>query len=206
MMPDIDLILFDVGGVLGTDGWDRHQRASAVENFALEKDQFESRHQDAISWWEEGRMTMAEYLDATVFYQPRPFTREAFSAFMFAQSKPCPEMIALARALAKAGTRHLMTLNNEPAELNQHRIEIFALRDIFSAFFSSCYLGVRKPTPLIYRRALSIAQADPSRTVFIDDREQNLTPAQSLGIHTIQATTAADVQRQLATLNVTFPL
>ena len=125
---------------------------------------------------------------------------------MFAQSQPHLEMIALARSVAKAGTYRLMTLNNEPAELNQYRIETFALRDIFNAFFSSCYLGVRKPTPLIYRRALSIAQADPSRTVFIDDREQNLTPAQALGVHTILATTADDVQQRLAALHVTFPL
>ena len=46
------------------------------------QEQFEARHQDAIGWWEEGRMTMSDYLDATVFYQDRPFTQDAFSALL----------------------------------------------------------------------------------------------------------------------------
>ena len=202
-MADIHLVLFDVGGVLGTNGWGRHQRAHAVERFSLDRDDFEDRHGRIIAQWEAAQISMDDYLDRTIFYRPRPFSPEEFRAFMFAQSQPHPEMIALARSLAQNGNR-LMTLNNEPFELNQHRIETFGLVDIFSAFLSSCYLGARKPDPIIYQRALSIAQVEAPHVVFIDDRPENLHPAQQLGMRTILATSASEVQRQLEQLPLTL--
>ena len=50
------------------------------------------------------------------------------------------------------------TLNNESCELNEHRIKKFKLRELFSIFFTSCYLGVRKPDEKIYQLALGITQ------------------------------------------------
>ena len=41
---------------------------------------------------------------------------------MLAQSAPFPDTIDLARALARSGRYRLMTINNESAELNQHRL------------------------------------------------------------------------------------
>ena len=84
-----------------------------------------------------------------------------------------------------------MTINNESAELNQHRLERFGLRDIFIAFFSSCWVGVLKPARRIYEVALAMSQADPAASVFIDDRERNLEPARPLGMRTIRFTDAA---------------
>ena len=81
-----------------------------------------------------------------------------------------------------------MTLNNESAELNRYRIDHFGLRGLFDAFLTSCWLDVRKPTHNIYQRALGIAQADPSASLFVDDREQNLAPARALGMRTIPFT------------------
>ena len=104
---------------------------------------------------------------------------------MFAQSQPWPESIALARELASTRTVHLATLNNEGEELNEYRIRLFGLHEIFPTFFTSCWLGARKPMREIYHRVLGMTQADPKRTVFIDDRLQNLTPAAALGMKTI---------------------
>ena len=194
---DITHVFFDIGGVLGTNGWDREQRARAAERFELDPE-FERRHQEMIGDWEAGRITLDEYLETSVFYGPRSFTKEDFAAFMLAQSEPFPESIAIARSLAAVGRVRLMTLNNEPAELNAHRIELFGLRGIFSAFLSSCWLGARKPLRLIFERARGVAQADPARTLFIDDREQNLVPARALGFQVLLFEEAAELERQLA--------
>lgn len=43
----------------------------------------------------------------------------------------------------------------------------FGLGTLFSAFFSSCYLGVRKPDPRIYQIALDVMQADPAASVSV---------------------------------------
>jgi len=191
-------LFFDVGGVLGSNGWDREQRAAAARRFELEAGELEEMHSEAVAMMELGRTTLDEYLKTAVFYRPRSFTPEAFKEFMFAQSTPNPDTIELARALARTGRYRMMTLNNESAELNAHRIERFGLCEIFTAFLSSCWLGIRKPRRLIFERALGIAQTEPRRALFVDDREQNLAPATALGFDTVLFTDAPGLERELA--------
>lgn len=198
----IDLVLFDIGGVLGSNGWDREQRSAAVDRFHLDADDFQYRHEETVGAFESGDITLDEYLDVTVFCSPRDFTENDFKEFMFAQSEPWWDSIALARALSRGGRVQLATLNNESEALNVHRIEEFGLSSIFSVFFSSCWLGVRKPTHDIYTRALAMAQADPTRTLFIDDRVQNLKPAAALGMKTIQFQSAEQLRGDLEQLGL----
>jgi hypothetical protein len=61
----ISHLFFDIGGVLGTNGWSTPQRVRAVERFRLEGAEFEQQHRDAIGTFEQGRMTLDEYLDAS---------------------------------------------------------------------------------------------------------------------------------------------
>ena len=195
-------VFFDIGGVLGSNGWDREQRAAAVRHFGLDVGELEDRHDEIIAMLEQGRMTLEEYLRCTVFYRPRPFELEEFRAYMLAQSIPYPDTIELARGLARTGRYRLMTINNESAELNQHRLEQFGLRDVFTTFFSSCWVGVLKPARRIYEVALAMSQARPDGSVFIDDRERNLEPARALGMQTIRFTDALRVRQELADLGV----
>lgn len=197
-------VFFDVGGVLGTNGWDRDQRAAAVAQFGLDAGEFAERHEEAVATWETGGMTMDEYLTCTVFHRPRTFSVEDFKAFMFAQSVAFREPIEVARALTRTRRYRLMTLNNESAELNAYRLRYFGLRDIFTAFFSSCWLGALKPARRIYERALAMSQAQPGGSVFIDDRERNLDVPHMLGMHTIVYRDAPRLRADLAALGVTF--
>jgi putative hydrolase of the HAD superfamily len=195
-------VFFDIGGVLGTNGWDREQRAAAVRHFGLDAADLEDRHDESVAILEQGRMTLDEYLHCAVFYRPRSFTTEEFKAYMLAQSSPFPETIELARGLARSGRYRLMTINNESAELNRYRLEHFGLRDLFITFFSSCWVGILKPAQRIYEVALAMAQAKPEESVFIDDRDRNLEPARGLGMRTIRFTDAAQLRRELAELGV----
>ncbi len=147
---EVTHVFFDVGGVLGSSGWGTEPRALAVERFGLDEADFDRRHREVVGPFEEGRMTLDEYLDCTVFDATRRFGRDEFKAFMLAQSRPFPETIAIARELAGTGRYRLMTLNNESTELNAHRLKLFGLAPIFSAFFSSCWLGATKPSRRIY--------------------------------------------------------
>jgi putative hydrolase of the HAD superfamily len=199
---EIDLVLFDIGGVLGSNGWDREQRAAAVERFHLDAEDFQYRHEETVGAFESGDISLDEYLGVTVFCSPRDFTQDEFKEFMFDQSEPWWDSIAVARDLSNAGHARLGTLNNESEALNVHRIDAFSLATIFPVFFSSCWLGVRKPTQEIYTRALGMSQAYPSRTLFIDDRVQNLTPAASLGMKTIQFHSAEQLRKDLKGLGL----
>jgi putative hydrolase of the HAD superfamily len=195
-MPPPTHVFFDIGGVLGTNGWDTEQRMNAAAQFGLDGE-FDARHREIAGDWELGRLTVDEYLDIAVFYEPRPFSREAFYAWMKDQSRPFEESVRLARRVAERGHASLFTLNNESAELNQHRIEKFGLADIFDAFFSSCWLGVRKPTPRIYTVALAATQASPAQSLLIDDRAQNLGPAAARGMRTILYRNPAQLEEAL---------
>lgn len=204
MRADFDVVLFDIGGVLGSNGWDGEQRQAAVAHFDLDANEFQYRHEEVVGALEAGEISLDEYLDVTVFSEERSFSREDFKRFMFAQSVPWPESIAVARELADTRRVRLATLNNESAELNCHRIDRFGLREIFPTFFTSCWLGVRKPTHAIYERVLGMTQADPRRTVFIDDRLQNLTPARALGVRAVHFRSAQQLRVSLADLGL-FP-
>ena len=197
MSAPIELVLFDVGGVLGSNAWDREQRQTAVERFGLDEADFQYRHEETVGALEAGQISLDEYLDVTVFCDGRDFSREEFKALMFAQSEPWPDSIAVARALAESGAVRLATLNNESEELNEHRIREFGLREIFPTFFTSCWLRTRKPTHEIYTRVLGMTQSDPARTVFIDDRIQNLNPAAAIGIKTIRFESPAQLRASL---------
>src|ERR1035441_5153142 len=99
-------LFVDVGGVLLTDGWDHHARKRAANTFKLDWSEMEERHRLNFDTYEEGKLTLAEYLGRVVFYQKRPFTRIQFRHFMFAQSKPYPQMIGLVCKLkAKHGLK-----------------------------------------------------------------------------------------------------
>ena len=196
-MPAIEHVFFDIGGVLGTNGWDTAERKRATDRFNLDEEDFQRRHIEAVGPWEEGRIAIDEYLDLTIFHCPRDFTRDDFKEFMFSESVAFDDSVAVAREVGALGRYTMMTLNNEAAELNTYRIAKFGLDPIFDAFLSSCWLGSRKPMKKIYTDALSIAQAVPDKTLFIDDREPNLVPARELGVHTIHFESAAKLRQQL---------
>ncbi|MFZ0770934.1 MAG: HAD family phosphatase [Candidatus Sulfotelmatobacter sp.] len=201
-MPEIHAIFWDVGGVLLSNAWDRTQRIAALEHFRLDEEEFHSRHEMVVSSFERGKISLDEYLDRTVFYRNRPFTRGEFRDYMFSLSQPMPEVLAFARALAASGKYFMATINNESRELNLHRIEKYGLRGIFRLFVSSCFVGLRKPESGIYRLAIETTQINPEECCFIDDRALNLECAAKLGMKTIQMQKLEQLQEDLGRLGV----
>jgi putative hydrolase of the HAD superfamily len=201
-MAEIALLLWDVGGVLLSDGWDRTSRERAAQRFGLPLPELERRHRDVAREFESGQLTLEEYLTAVVFTEPRPFSPEEFIAFLHGESHPYPEAIALARRL-RAGGRYVMaTLNNESRELNRYRVRTFGLRDIFHAFFSSGETGRLKPDPGAYELALHLTQRDPEESLLLDDRDENLRAAERLGLKTLKVEDPRRLAEALARLGV----
>jgi putative hydrolase of the HAD superfamily len=202
-MTEISALFWDNGGVILTNGWDREARQRAGEKFQLDWADFEDRHELLLNAFETGGLSLDDYLKRTVFYRPRPYTPEDFKKFMFEQSQPYPESLAFVGALARTRRCLMASLNNESLEINEYRIAQFQLRDCFEIFFSSCYLGVRKPHAEIYKLALKITQREPTECILIDDRGLNLECARELGIRTIQYTSLGQLRDDLAHYSVT---
>jgi len=197
-------IFFDIGGVLLTDGWGHKSRRAAAEKFGLDWDDYADRHEKVAHAIETNRLTLAQYLDRTIFYRPRKFSREEFRAFIFAQSKPHQESIQLVEQLATSNKYFLATINNEILELNLYRLKNFGLRRYFPVFFSSCFLGLRKPDEAIYRLVLEVTQREPSECLFIDDREINLECPRELGMQTLLFKDASQLRGDLKEHDVHF--
>ena len=198
----ITALFVDIGGVLLTDGWDHDARKRAATNFKLELAEMEDRHHLTFDTYEEGKLTLEEYLDRVVFYQKRPFTRARFRRFMFAQSKPYPEMISLVAQLKVRHGIKVAVVSNEGRELNAYRIRKFKLDGFVDSFISSCFVHVRKPDADIFRLALDIAQAPAGQVVYVDNTPMFVQIAEGLGIRSILHTDYRSTCAKLASLGL----
>ncbi|MCK9377758.1 MAG: HAD family phosphatase [Syntrophobacterales bacterium] len=181
----IKALFLDIGGVLLTDGWDHQARQQAATNFQLELAEMEARHHLVFETYEEGKLTLEEYLGRVVFYQKRSFTRAQFRRFMFAQSQPYPEMIELVAQLKVRHGLKIAVVSNEARELNEYRIRKFKLDGLVDSFISSCFVHVRKPDADIFRLALDIAQVPARQVVYIENTPMFVEVASDLGIRSI---------------------
>jgi putative hydrolase of the HAD superfamily len=201
-LAEITTLFWDIGGVILSNGWDRASRREAAAAFQLDWEEFQDRHDLSFPAFDAGHITLNEYLDRTLFYRPRSFTREEFTAFMFAQSKEFPDSRALLDSAARSGKYFIGSINNEPLELNEYRIEAFNLRRDFLVFFSSCYLGCRKPEENIFRIALEVSQRKPENCLFIDDRPLNLESPRRLGMNAIHFQNAHQLHAEMRKFGV----
>jgi putative hydrolase of the HAD superfamily len=181
----ITTLFLDIGGVLLNNGWDHHARRRAAKHFKLNWAEMELRHSLNFNIYEEDKLTLDEYLDWLLFYQKRPFTRAEFRRFMFAQSKPYPEMIGLIRKLKATYGLKIIVLSNEARELNAHRIRTFKLGEFVDAFVSSCFVHLHKPDSAIFQMALDIAQTPARQVIFIENTPMFVQIAEGMGIHGI---------------------
>jgi putative hydrolase of the HAD superfamily len=198
----ITCVFADIGGVLLTNGWDHHERKLAAEQFRLDWDELDERHRLTFDTYEQGRITLDEYLDRVVFYQKRPFTRAQFRKFMFAQSQPFPEMLALVTRLKARYGLKVAVVSNEGRELNAHRIRAFQLDKFVDFFVSSSFVHIRKPDVEIFRLALDMAQVETRQVVYLENTPMFVQVAEGLGIRSILHTDYQSTSAKLAALGL----
>ncbi len=200
----ITTLFVDIGGVLLTNGWDRHARRRAATHFKLELDyeEIEDLHHLMFESYEADKFTLEEYLSRTVFHKERPFTREQFREFMFAQSQPYPEMLDLVARLKTHCGLKIAVVSNEARELNAHRISAFKLNGFIDFFISSCFVRLRKPDPNIFRLALDIAQTPIEQVVYLENTPMFVEIAEGLGIQSILHTDFQSTRAKLASFGL----
>jgi putative hydrolase of the HAD superfamily len=194
----INTLFLDIGGVLLTDGWNRQSRKNAATLFKLDLDDMEERHHLTFDTYEVGKISLDEYLKRVVFFKKRKFTAGAFRSFMYAQSKPYPEMIRLISRLKKQHGLKVAVVSNEGRELTEYRIKKFKLSAFVDFFISSSFVHLRKPDTDIFQAALDIAQVKGKQVLYIEDRPLFVQVAEGLGIkgihHTGYASTLAKLK------------
>ena len=202
-MPQKIKILFsDIGGVLLTNGWGHESRMAAAEKFKIDYEEMNILHNFIFNVYEIGKISLDDYLNTVIFNKQRDFSKEEFINFMYEQSEvladTLPWFIDWKR---KHEYVKIISLNNEPRELNQYRIQKFKLHDFFDAFVTSCELGMRKPDPGIYLLGLGIAQARPEECIYFDDRYMLVQAAKKTGIQAFHHTSFENTRKIMESLD-----
>jgi putative hydrolase of the HAD superfamily len=175
-------LFLDIGGVLLSNGWDHTMRRKAAQTFDLDFEQLDERHHLTYDTYEEGKLSLYDYLNRVVFYEERPFSIEEFKSFMFDQSQPYKETLEYIQQLKQSYGLKTAAVSNEGRELTIFRIQKFDLHAVIDFFISSCFVHFRKPDTDMYTMALDIAQVSPEQVVYIDDRRMFVEVAEKLGI------------------------
>lgn len=84
-----------------------------------------------------------------------------------------PGVADLFRACRSAGMAVVVVSNTVSGRTVRAECARHGLADLVAAYVCSDEIGVRKPSPAIFREALAIAQADPHRTWFLGDKPLN---------------------------------
>lgn len=194
----VKALLLDIGEVLLTKGWGRHTRRRAAEHFGLDYDEMQDRHALVFHIYEEGRISLEEYLKRVVFHCPRSFTYQQFTSFMYEQSEPYTDMMRFMAALKREYGLKTVALSNEGRELTEYRIRKFDLVSLIDFFVCSCYVGTEKPDPAIFGFAMDQVQLQKEEVVYIDDTELHVEVAQELGIPSIRHIDYESTREKLA--------
>lgn len=198
----VNTLFLDIGGVMLTNGWGHESRRLAADVFNLDFSDMDDRHHLTQVTYEEGKLTLSEYLNRVVFYEKRSFTSDQFREFMFTQSTPHMEMIEFIKQLKVQYRLKIAVINNEGRELNEYRIKKFQLNQFVDFFISSCYVHFRKPDADIFRLALDIAQVPAEHAAYIEDLQMFVDVARDLGLRSIQHKNFLSTSAELASMGL----
>lgn len=180
----IKTIVFDLGGVIFcSDGTTFEGRTKLAANLGADPQRWHKiwfKNKQALL---HGEMTEDDYLQKVIRECNINISLNDLKQTIRSMNVIDAGMINLLQHLSK--TYKLVALTNEIKEWNMYRIEKFNLKSHFSAIISSCNVKASKPDLKIYEILLNTLNLNPSETIFIDDRPENLPPAEKLGIKTI---------------------
>ena len=199
----ITTLLLDIGGVLLSNGWGQDFRQKAADEFHLDKAEMEERHSIMFVTYEEGKISLEDYLDRVIFYKKRDFAFNEFRDFMFSLTTPYEGMIAFVKKIKQQYGLKIIAVSNEARELNAYRIHTFKLDNFIDFFVSSCYVHLRKPDAAIFRLALDGAHVPVDEIVFIDDVQMFVDIARDMGITSIHHTDYLSTVKAFAQLGLT---
>lgn len=131
----------------------------------------------------------------------RPLPKESLFLRQYRKNfHPTNEVLNLFKGLKENGYKMALLSNSiEPhTEYNKQR----GLYDVFDVRVISNEVGLMKPDIQIYKLVLNRLQVDPEEAVFIDDLQENIEAANSIGIKGILFRDIEDLKREMRKLNL----
>ena len=200
--PRFRVLYSDIGGVLGTNGWDSSIRRNVCSKFAIPHEEIDARHQLMFDSFERGFMKFEDYLRWVFFASPRAFSLEELSDAVFSASVPWPENIALFHRVKCANGLKFGLISNEGQGITEYRMNVFGLREVADFMLVSHFVHMRKPDPNIWHLALDLAQMTPEQCVYVDDRQMFVDVAANLGFSAFQHVDLDSTRRKFEALGL----
>ena len=173
-MKDIDVLVFDLGGVL--IDWNPEYLYSKI-----------------IPDEKERRWFLSTICTPEIYYSPR--WKEMLGG-------PIHETVEIFRQLKFHTRLKLYALTNWSAETFPVALELYEFLHWFDGRLVSGEEKVRKPFPEIYRLLIDRFVIEPEKAIYVDDNIRNVLPARELGFHGIHFRTPALFKKELEGLGV----
>ncbi|MDO8628788.1 MAG: HAD family phosphatase [Nanoarchaeota archaeon] len=148
-----------------------------------------------------GRETEVEFYSRFMKHMGIRCSLKEILRHRYAVSKKIPGMLRLVIKLSKH--YELFMLNNEYREFMDFLIKKYSMYDqYFKKRVTSFEVGVRKPDVKIFRLFVKKFSLKPHECVFIDDREDNVSSAKSIGMKAVHFQNFEQCVRELRQLGV----
>lgn len=182
---NIQAVLFDADGVLQQPVEDGRERLASLCGVDARREEFVRDFLSAEMPCLRGDADMADTIAEVLKKWDSPYSVEQAIETHTKIVAMNPESIEVVHALRKSGVPAYLATNQHEYRA-RYMSEVFGYADIFDGEFYSCRLGAKKPEPDYFHAVLKSLPYPPERLLFIDDRDQNVAAAQSVGIHGVE--------------------
>jgi epoxide hydrolase-like predicted phosphatase len=198
----IKTIIFDLSGVLFTEGLKKFAREVCEKHSDLNYDEFLA---DFVSG-EIGTLYRIGKINADQFWE------KMIDKYKISEDKKVLNNWWIKCYVLVEATRDLILdlrkkykvyyLSDSVKERFEDLKERYDFEKWFDGGISSYRVGVRKPNPEVYKIVLREFGLKPNECVFIDDKEKNLIPAKEMGIKTVLFENAERLKEKLKEFDV----
>ncbi|HKZ35250.1 MAG TPA: HAD family phosphatase [Patescibacteria group bacterium] len=191
----IKLILFDLGGVVFTNGT-KLFIADMAAKYNLPPADLEAVFDGDIgTQYREGKINRDKFWQEVLKNLPFKESADELEKDWVNHYDLIPGMKELIWRLSRQ--YQVMYLSDNVRERVENLDERFKFLHWFEGGIFSHEVGVRKPNPKIYKLALQAAGVTAPEAIFIDDKPKNLTPAKALGMKVILFESAGQLKHDL---------
>ena len=179
-----DAVIFDYGGVL-CYAPARQDVAQCAAGSGLDEETFYKLYTETREYYGLAAAGYKAHWHRVAKAAGITISEHAVKQFIDKESdlwtRPNQETLALAREAKAAGSK-IAVLSNMTSELLGILRGKFEWLDEFDVRIWSCEKGCAKPDEVIYRTCLEQLGCVPERSLFFDDRPQNVEAARQVGI------------------------
>lgn len=191
-------IIFDFGGVLMRT-MDYSHRHAWDDRLGLPHGSVERAVHNGESWRQAqcGSIPLSDYWGdvARRLGLSAPQVKQLAADF-YRGDQLDPALIGYIRTLRDAG-HPVALLSNHSIDLADELVHL-GIAELFDPLVVSAQIGVMKPDPHAYQIVLDGLGYPPQKTVFVDDRLDNVQAAQAIGMHAVHFRPEIDLPAELA--------